>query len=187
RQDARVGIGWASVCLAVGVVGLLGHAAFDRDLQVRRLYWGAGLGLLALGSILCVVPAKGAGMGALFALGYPCFYIALFFLLAVLHHETDLSIRRITVQIIGGAGALAVTIAFLFGNNFGGKEFLVPYGSLLAVVGLVYPTAFVSQRGIADDLGYRAGLGLGALGLAAFVLGLVRTVFAVNYLVPGGL
>src|SRR5258708_1522698 len=46
RQDVRVGVGWASVCLALGVVGLLAHASFDRDLQVRRLYWGAGLGLM---------------------------------------------------------------------------------------------------------------------------------------------
>src|SRR5437660_5823475 len=73
RQDARVGIGLASVCLALGVVGLLAHAAFDRDLQVRRLYWGAGLGLLGLGAILCVAPVK-AGVGGLVALGYPCLF-----------------------------------------------------------------------------------------------------------------
>jgi ABC-2 type transport system permease protein len=184
---SRIGIGWASVCLALGVVGLLGHAAYDRDIQVRRLYWGAGLGLLGLGAILCFVPARGEGIGALFGLGYPCFYVALFFLLAVLHHETDPVIRRVTIQIIGGAGLLASVVAFLFGNNFGGNEFLVPYGSLLALVGLIYLTAFVGHRGISDDLGYRAGLGIGALGLLAFALGLARTLFAANYLIPGGL
>src|SRR5207237_7024286 len=137
RQGAPIGIGSASVCLTLGVVGLLAHAAYDRDLQVRRLYWGAGLGLLGLGTILCVVPFLG-GSDRLFALGYPCFYVALCFLLAVLHHETDPSIRRITSQFMGAAGALAVTGAFLFGNDFRGKDFLVPYGSLLAVVGMVY-------------------------------------------------
>src|SRR4051794_29627403 len=42
----RVGVGWGTFLLGVGLVGMLAHAAFDRDLQVRRLYWGLGLGLL---------------------------------------------------------------------------------------------------------------------------------------------
>src|SRR5204862_6375823 len=42
-QTNRVGVGWASVFLALGTIGLLSHAAYDRDLQVRRLYWGAGV------------------------------------------------------------------------------------------------------------------------------------------------
>src|SRR5262249_30515249 len=152
-QATRVDVGWAGVFLSLGVVGLLAHAAFDRDLQVRRLYWGAGLALLGLGAILCLVPGLG-GNANLFALVYPGLYVALFFLLAVLHHETDLFIRRLTVQVIGGAGLVGSVVGLLFGNNFGGADFLVPYGALLAVVGLVYLTAFVGQRGIDDDLGY---------------------------------
>ncbi|MBI1915767.1 MAG: ABC transporter permease [Planctomycetes bacterium] len=185
RQDARVGIGWASLCLALGVVGLLAHAAFDRDLQVRRLYWGAGLALLGLGSILCILPVK-SGVGALFPLGYPCFYVALFFLLAVLHHEPDFTIRQTTIKVIGAAGALGAALGFVLGNNFAGKEFLVPYGALLILAALIYLAAFVSLRGIGDDLGYRAGLGIGALGLAAIALGLIRTLFMPAFLVPGG-
>src|SRR6266540_4839134 len=111
---SRIGIGWASVCLALGVVGLLGHAAYDRDIQVRRLYWGAGLGLIALGVILCLVPARG-GMGGLFPLGYPCLFAGLFFLLAVLHHESDVMIRTLTVRVIGATGLAAVLVAFVVG------------------------------------------------------------------------
>src|SRR4051812_24885758 len=66
--ETRIGVGWASVFLTLSVVGLLAHAAFDRDLQVRRLYWGAGLALLTLGVVFCLVPALG-GKANLFALG----------------------------------------------------------------------------------------------------------------------
>src|SRR5262245_49518794 len=53
----RVGIGLSSVILALGVVGALSHAAYDRDLQIRRLYWGlGGVALFAVGVLLCLLP-----------------------------------------------------------------------------------------------------------------------------------
>lgn len=182
----RVGIGSSTVILVAGLVGMLFHAVYDRDLQVRRLYWGGGLGLLALGGLLCLVPAKG-GVGGLFGLGYPALGVALLFLLAVLHHEHDVAIRDLTVRIIGGVGLLGALVAFILGNDLKGMSFLVPYGTLLAVMALIYLTTFVSKLGISSDLGYRAGLGIGAIGLAVFLDGLLRSLFDGSYLVPGGL
>src|SRR5262245_64438525 len=173
-QEARIGVGWASLCLALGVVGLLYHAASDRDLQVRRLYWGGGLALLLLGTILCIVPSKGAEVGGLFGLGYPCLFAALLFLLAVHRHETDPTIQKITLRVLGGVGLGMSVVGSLFCNNFRG-EFLVPSGLLLALLGLVYLTAFVNRQGIATDLGFKASLGIGAIGVVAFVIGLLRS------------
>jgi ABC-2 type transport system permease protein len=189
RQDARVGVGLASVCLALGVVGLLAHAAFDRDLQVRRLYWGAGLGLILLGILLCLIPV-GGGVGGLFALGYPSLFAGLFFLLAVLHHESDLMIRTLTLRVIGATGLAAVVVAFVVGffiDYVRGLPFLVPHGALLGLLGLVYLCSFVSQTGTNTDLGFRSGLALGAIGLVGLLLGVVGTIFRGSYLIPGGL
>src|SRR5262249_22555554 len=155
----------------------------DRDLQVRRLYWGAGLGLLGLGQILCLVPFLGAA-GGLFGLGFAALAVALMFLLAVLHHETDPAIQPHTLPVIRATGVEAAVLAFLFGNDIRGMQFLVPYGTLLALMGLVYLSAFASKEGTSSDLGYWAGLAVGGLGLLAFVLGLVRTAFVGSYLVP---
>src|SRR5215472_10734700 len=67
-NQGRVGLGTSTFILAVGLLGLLIHASADRDLQVRRLYWGLGLALLGLGAILCIVPTR-VGVGGLFGLG----------------------------------------------------------------------------------------------------------------------
>src|SRR5687767_255704 len=53
---ARVSTGWAVFALTLGLCFLLFHAAFDRDVQLRRLYMGFGLVVVVLGLILCVVP-----------------------------------------------------------------------------------------------------------------------------------
>src|SRR5262245_30663508 len=37
-EPTRFGVGWPVVFLVVGLTALLFHAAFDRDLQFRRLY-----------------------------------------------------------------------------------------------------------------------------------------------------
>src|SRR5580692_11275681 len=58
-RTERVGIGWSSLYLALGTVGMLAHAAYDSDLQMRRLYWGLGVALLALGLLLAVIPFEG--------------------------------------------------------------------------------------------------------------------------------
>src|SRR5581483_11353791 len=48
-KTERVGIGLSSIILAFGIVGLLSHAAYDRDLQIRRIYWAlGGLALFAV-------------------------------------------------------------------------------------------------------------------------------------------
>ena len=49
-------------------------------------------------------------------------------------------------------------------------------GLLLVWLGLFYLWAFVAIRGVSDDISYRAALGMGALGVLAFLVALGRTV-----------
>jgi ABC-2 type transport system permease protein len=171
----RLGYGRSISFLSFGIVGLLSHAVYDRDLQIRRIYWALGLFLLGGGVFLCLVPWDGP-VGVLFFNGYPCLILALLFLLAAQHHETDMLIRHWTRMIIGGAGALGAAITFLVGNNLKDIDFLVPYGAMLGVVSLLYLAAFVSLHGLASDVGYNTARGIGLLGLVGIFIGLLRTV-----------
>jgi ABC-type transport system involved in multi-copper enzyme maturation permease subunit len=170
----RIGYGRSIFVLALGIIGMLSHAVYDRELQIRRIYWVIGLLLLAGGVFLCLVPWDGP-VGVLFFQGFPCLALALFFLLATLHHETDPLIRHWTRVVIGGAGGLGAAITFLAGNNLKDVEFLVPYGALLGLLSLAYLAAFVSQLGLASDVGYNVARGIGLLGLLAIVVGLLRS------------
>jgi ABC-type transport system involved in multi-copper enzyme maturation permease subunit len=58
---------------------------------------------------------------------------------------------------------------------------------LLAFLGLVYLTAFVGSRGISDDRSYRAGQAIGAVGILAFLIALIRSAATTGYLVPAGI
>jgi hypothetical protein len=169
---AWIGASRAALCLAVGVAGMLFHAVSDKDLQVRRLYWIFGLLLLAAGVVAAVVPYQGA-VGGLFLPGFTSAGLALLFLLAFLRNETEAPQRDLTVNALGAAGGAMAVVGFL-GSNIWGEHFLLPYGFFTALLGLAYLTAYVSARGVGDDAGYRAGLGMGLLGAAFLVTAVVR-------------
>jgi ABC-2 type transport system permease protein len=167
-----LGVGWAVFLLTIGIAGLLFHAAFDGDIQIRRVYMAFGYLCVVLGGFLTVVPYN-KQPGALFGQGFLCLFLGLLFLLAFLRNEDDAWFRTLAENIIGGAGGLMALIGLIGGNING--EFLTPYGLLLAVLGLVYLTAFVGSRGIGDNLAYRAGLGIGGAGILVFVVALLRS------------
>jgi ABC-2 type transport system permease protein len=167
-----LGIGWAVFLLTIGIAGLLFHAAFDGDVQIRRVYMAFGYLCILLGGFLAVVPYN-KQPGALFGQGFMCLFLGLLFLLAFLRNEEDAWFRSLAENIIGVAGALMALIGLVGGNIKG--EFLTPIGLLLAVLGLLYLTAFVGSRGIGDNLAYRAGLGIGAIGVLVFVVALLRS------------
>jgi ABC-type transport system involved in multi-copper enzyme maturation permease subunit len=171
-RPVRVGPGWASMALALGFLGLLYHAAFDRDVQFRRIYAGFGYALLALGAFCCLLPYP-KGVGSQFGLGYPLLALVLPFQLIFLRHETDRTWRQGDQIVIGGVGVLLAVLGL--GGGSIRAEFLEPYGLLFALLGLVYLSAFVISRGTGDDLGYRTGIGLGLVGLLVFLVALGRS------------
>jgi ABC-type transport system involved in multi-copper enzyme maturation permease subunit len=168
----RISPPWAMFSLAVGVVGLLYHAAFDNDLSIRRVYMGFGVLALIIGAFMCFVPYPNQ-MGDQFRLGYLLMTLALFFLLAFLRNETDPFVRFVIERMLGGTGAVMAAVGLVGGSIK--VDFLLSYGLLVALLGLVYLTAFVGVRGTGNDLGYRAGLGMGLAGLLVFLVALGRS------------
>jgi ABC-2 type transport system permease protein len=171
-RSVWLGTGSAIMLLALGLAGLLFHAAFDRDVQFRRMYLAFACATLALGALLCVMPRDGRA-GALFRYGVPCLILALLFLLAFLRNETDETMRNVAQQFLGGGGALMAVIGLAGGNIRG--EFFLPYGLVLSLLGLVYLAAFVGSRGISNDIAYYAAAGLAGAGFLAVLACLLRS------------
>jgi hypothetical protein len=195
-RAAAVGTGWAVICVTFGIALMLFHAAFDREVQYRRLYGYFGLLALVVGAFLCVLPYPNAA-GDQFGLGFLCLSLALLFELAVLRNETDSFSRSLIQGFLLGGGAAMAAVGLVGGNIR--VDFLVPVGLLLAALGLVYLVAFVATRGTDNELAYRVGVGIACVGTLVFVIALGRSVYPTianvirksgpavpDYLVPGG-
>jgi ABC-type transport system involved in multi-copper enzyme maturation permease subunit len=179
----RVGSAWASLALCLGLGGLLFHAAFDRDVQFRRVYAIFAYLCLIVGAFLCFLPYP--KMGAQFGPGFLCMSLALPFFLAFHRNETEPGLRNAVELTLGAAGVIMAAVG-LFGGSLR-APFLLPTGLLLSFLGLVYLVAFVSCRRISDDLGYWGALALGVAGLIVFLAALVRScVPSQNYFMPQG-
>ncbi|HZT82623.1 MAG TPA: ABC transporter permease, partial [Gemmataceae bacterium] len=161
--------------------GLLLHAAADRELQVRRTYMVLGFAALLVGAVVSLLPIRGPVGTWFLPQGFLCMTGALLFLLAFLRNETEEQIRQITLYTLGGAGAVLALVGLVGGHldtwyNVAPK-LLLPYFLLLSLLGLLYLWAFVAFQGVNTELGYWAGVGLGAVGLLCFVAAVVRGVF----------
>ena len=105
------------VLLTFGIAGLLFHAAFDRDVQFRRVYMLFGYVCLVVGAFLAVraIPRQ---MGGLFGHGFLCLFLGLLFLLAFLRNETD-AVCTHGRQILA-APARSMAVVGLVGGNIKG-------------------------------------------------------------------
>jgi ABC-2 type transport system permease protein len=182
---------WGYVFAILGVGGLLFHAARDRDVQIRRTYGGFGGLLVLLAVVLSLLPAEGRIGGWLMPWGVTCYLLGLVLLLAFAHHEDDLSWRRNVIILLGTVGAALALTGFIGGNV--STDFLVPYGVLVAILGLCYLAAVVSLLGSDGELGYRVGLAIGVVAGLAFLVALGRSIYPAvvsgvpRYLIPNGL
>jgi len=184
---SMLGPGWVALALAVGLANLLFHAAYDADVQFRRMYMGFGLMLLLAGGVLCLgnwlqhyfYEAETKAVRDLFTPGVGCLVLAVLFLLATLRHESQADVFQRVTLILLGVGVVAALVGF--GMGIARTEWLTPYGVVLPLVGLFYLVAFVGSRGTSDDLAYTTGWGIGLAGLVVVAVAVVRSLSAVVY------
>src|SRR5262249_39929582 len=93
-------------------------------------------------------------------------------------------IRNFAELFLGGFGAVVVVVGLIGGNVH--VTFLLPYGMVLAMVGLVFLGAFVGGRGGSDEVAYRAGLTIAAAGLLVVVIALGRSFIQAGWFQPSG-
>jgi ABC-type transport system involved in multi-copper enzyme maturation permease subunit len=160
--------------LALGLSGLLYHAAIDKDVQYRRVYGLTGATLLACGVLFLLLPFRDE-VGLLFLpVGVPCLLLGLLFLLAFSRNEDDKLLHTLVERALGGVGtALAVVGAI---GGLVSASFFLGTGVILLLLGLFYLAGFVGLQRPGSDRGYWAGLGLGALGAVMMVIPLCRLV-----------
>jgi ABC-2 type transport system permease protein len=202
---SAVGSGWVTLAIATGLAALLFHAAYDRDIQFRRMYLTFGGVALLAGITLCLVHwlqnsflAAEAKPGDWFTTGVGCLLLAILFILAPLRHEDVPDVRRAGTTLVGAVGGILALTGF--GLGMINPAWLAPYGVVLPLVGLFYLVAYVGLLGSADDMAYGAGWGIGFLGLAVFLIALFRSVAPVvinafrsggpeagEYFVPAGI
>jgi ABC-2 type transport system permease protein len=153
---------------------LLFHAARETDAQIRRIYWLVGLLWLAAAVFVSVLPIRGAAGTQFLPYGFAGMTLGLLFLLPTVRNETEERYRQWSLTIIGLVGVVLALIGFIGGNIK--EEFLLPYGLLLSLLGLMYLWAFVGLNGSDSDTGYRAAWAMGLGGGAFLLLALGRSV-----------
>lgn len=188
------------VALVLGMVFMLFHASREDDVLVRRLYgMVGGIGLPLTGAVFSLMPvaisyAKAVPEGEtrviqslFFPFGWICFFCGLFYLVLFCKNETEETNRRTGLQTLLVFGGLLAATGFVLG--FWKIGFVLTYGSVLSMLGLLYLCAYINQRGGADGDGYRTALLVGAVGLLVFLVafGLSITLKQQRYFIPTGL
>jgi ABC-2 type transport system permease protein len=197
---ASVGSGWAAFAIAIGISGLLFHAAFDYEVQFRRAYMLFGYMLLLMGSICFLLPLF--GKPGLFGLGCLAFIMALLFILAFLRHETDATIAGMAKAALGFVGSISAVVGItgcLIGpENLRSSPFLAEF-FVAGLFGMLFLASYLGSRGMSDDFTYKvARLALWG-GLILLTYALLRSalppflysfgyikVRPAEFLIPGG-
>jgi ABC-type transport system involved in multi-copper enzyme maturation permease subunit len=173
--------GWGFVFAGCGFAALLYHAATDHDQEIRRIYGLVAGFLLLLALIFGVLPGPLGGTGAkevgyyVLQWGVGAGLLALLFAIPFARHETDESLRTVTLYAMLGVGA-ALSVGTVLAGVFD-PDFLAGPGLPLALLGVGFLCAYADQVGTDDGLGYTVALALAAVGAAALFYAFARTVF----------
>lgn len=175
-ERGPLGAGYGYLAGTVGLALLLIHALRDSDVEIRRMYGGFGLFLLAVGVLVSVLPGGEAGKVGdnLLPWGFAFGAAALLFLIPFTRHETDPHIQNAIQMLLLGVGAALLVGSTAFGIVF--PESLLGPCLLLPLLGLGYLCAYLSNVENSVGLGYRVAVALGVLGAVALAVALGRTV-----------
>lgn len=167
---------------ALGLLGMLYHAAQDGELETRRLYLGFGLVLLVAAVVAGFLPGPLFGDRGKWETGYHFLpwtpslaLLSLAFLLVPFRHETDPQVRSIGQTVLFIVGMVLAVGSLAFGVAM--PQTLAGPGVLLALVGLGFLTGFLLQVDSSDGPGYLVGVLLGVVGGAAIAYAIGRSAF----------
>jgi ABC-2 type transport system permease protein len=176
--------GWGFFFGSIGLCLILYHAFAERDLQFRRLYAFAALGLVVAGVVLRLIAFK-SHMDWYLKGGLPALSVGLIVLIAVIRNETEANFRTLLLNIIGALAGLMIVFSIVWGLR--SREFLDGEGAILMLLGFFYACTYIALHDNRDH-SYYAGLILGALGVVGFLGGLARSLLPEsNFMVPSGL
>ena len=187
QRAAAIAPGYGFMFACLGTCLLLYHAFIENDFQFRRLYGFLGLALAIGGFALRAMAFKSGYMSWFVFYGLPGLLLGLVLLVAVIRQETDAQFRKLLLNIVGGLGA-GIVVYTCVRAMMRDVTFLAGEGAVLYIVGLLYVSAYIGQQEPTSERGHRAALGLGAVGLLGFAVGLIRSVWPEStFLVPDGL
>ncbi len=179
-----INFGWGFFFGSIGLCLLLYHAFAERDLQFRRLYAFAALGLVIAGVVLRLIAFK-SHMDWYLKAGVPALSVGLIVLIGVIRNETEANFRTLLLNIIGALGGLMIVFSLVWGLRT--PDFLAGEGAVMMVLSLFYACTYIAMHDDRDHR-YYAGLILGALGVVGFLAGLARSLWPEsNFMVPSGL
>jgi ABC-type transport system involved in multi-copper enzyme maturation permease subunit len=195
RSGAPIlGFGWGFFFGSIGLCLVLYHAFSEHDLQFRRVYAFAGLGLLLAGVVLRLVAFKPAYMQWYLIGGVPALTIGLVIVVAVIRNETEANFRTLLLNILGALAGLMIVYTIIWvepsyvrGTGMRFNERIAGEGAIMMLLGLFYACAYIALHDNREH-SYRAGLILGAVGLLGFSAGLIRSLLPEsNFFLPSGL
>ena len=164
-----IGKGGGYFAAALGIVLMLYHAARDGEQEVRRLYGllSAVFLILAVGASVLKGPVFSTALQKewgynLLPWGVTFGLLSLAFAIPFVRHETDRRYRDGAVNALLGIGALLAIGSVVAGLAW--PVFLLGPGVILALLGLAFLAAYMSQVDTSEGVGYQVAAALGAFG-----------------------
>ncbi len=170
---------------SIGLLLLFIHSYVERDVQFRRLYGFLGVGLVCVGVVLRLLAFRQSSAAWFMLGGVPSMFVGLILVVGVVRNETEIQFRSLMVNLLGILGVLMIGFAVIRGAMV--ADYLPVEGVILMVLGLIYVAAFIGLQEVTSEHGYFAGLGLGAVGILGFAIGLILSIANSSFLVPNGI
>src|SRR5262245_27146698 len=160
--------GFGFLSAAVGVALMLYHAVTDREQEIRRMYGGFALFWLVFAFVAALVPGPFEGAADkktgyyLLPWGVGAGFLSLLLRIPFCRHDTDRTYRNAAVSTLLGVGTLLALGSVLAGVFK--PDFLAGPGLALALLGLGFLCAYLSQVDTSGGRGYTIAFALGAFG-----------------------
>ncbi|MFO0797893.1 MAG: ABC transporter permease [Gemmataceae bacterium] len=176
------GSGFGYLAAAAGIVLMLYHASRDGEQEVRRLYGLLAAAFLVLGVGASVLKGPIFSTTATKTFGYNLLpwgvtfgALSLVFAIPFVRHETDRRYRDAAILAMLAIGALLAVGSIVVGVMK--PDTLVGPGVALALLGLAFLCAYMTQVDTSEGIGFQVAFLLGAVGACVAAGAFARSAF----------